>query len=65
MVREFPTMTRKAITTKQVVQKGFHLLKSIISQTARSRQEIQVQILLLIFGFHFWDSLVNRDVFRT
>ena len=58
-------MVRKAITTKQIVQKGFHLLKSIISEAAKTRLKIQVKILLLIFGLHFLDSLVIRDVFRT
>ena len=29
IVRDFPTMIRKAITLKQVVQKGFHSFKSI------------------------------------
>ena len=34
MVREFPTMIRKAITLKDDAQKGFHLLKSILRLNA-------------------------------
>ena len=64
MVREFETMIRKAITTKQVAQKGFHWLKSIISKAVKTLLKIQVKILLIIFGLHFLDSLIIRDVFR-
>ena len=33
-VRVFPTIIRKAILPKQVVQKGFHFLKSILTPNA-------------------------------
>ena len=45
MVREFPKMIRKAITTKRVVQKGFHLLKSILDLMAKSQLKIQVNMM--------------------
>ena len=57
-------MIRKPITPKQVAQKGFHLLKSIISKAVKTQLKIQVKILLIIFGLHFLDSLVIRDDFR-
>ena len=57
-------MIRKAITTKQVVQKGFHWLKSIISKAVKTQLKIQVKIGLIIFGLRFLDSLVIRDDFR-
>ena len=40
MVRVFPTMIRKAMKPQQVAQKGFHLLKSILSKTTKPQLKI-------------------------
>ena len=53
MVREFPTMIRALITAKQVAQKGFHLLKSILDITAKSQLKIQVKMIRNINYFQF------------
>ena len=52
IVREFPTMIRKAITLKQVVQKGFHSLKSIFRPNTQNeiswKREIKIQWVLCL-----------------
>ena len=54
-------MIRTLITAKQVAQKGFHLLKSILDLTTKSQLKIQVKMIenyfqyaLLEFISHSW-----------